>query len=74
MGHRTELPRCLPALLPLGSVAHTGDRAFIRVEEFSHLVLLLGLEGDVGRLHQPVLAAVLVDAGGLGQHLVLLVI
>ena len=47
---------------------------FIRVKDFSHLVLLLGLEGDVGRLHQAVLRPVLVDALSLRQHLVLLVV
>ena len=46
----------------------------IRVEKFSHLILLLGLEGDVGSLHQSVLGTVLVDALGLGQHLVLLIV
>ena len=47
---------------------------FIRLKDFSHLVFLLGLEWDVGGLHQPVLGPVLVDAGRFRKHLVLLVV
>merc|ERR1719507_2250978 len=63
--------------LPLGSIftgINTGNRAFIRLKDFSHLVFLLGLEWDVGGLHQPVLGPVLVDAGRFRKHLVLLVV
>ena len=46
----------------------------IRLKDFSHLVFLLGLKGDVSRLHQAILGPVLVDTCCFRKHLVLLVV
>jgi len=56
------------------SMTHTGNRAFIRLKDFSHLVFLLGLEGDVSSLHQSILGPILVDACSFWKHFVLLVV
>ena len=47
---------------------------FIRLKDFSHLVFLLGLEGDVSSLHQSILGPILVDACSFWKHFVLLVV